>query len=152
MVTCFFPVTHAQYWYFTAYFCMFFFIPFFNLLIENLTNEKRKLLVVTIIVIFSVVQTGRGIDIFGTATGYSALWLGILYVIGGCIKKLELEKISGFCLGIIFFMCNIITWLFKIVVEIWQKNGGELRTKQFVDRVYVADNFDWQYNVTFDLR
>lgn len=61
-----FPVVFYQYWYFTAYFCMFFFIPVLNLIVQTL--EKKTLIFITgsIFLLFSVAQTLRYAEIFGT--------------------------------------------------------------------------------------
>ena len=38
----FFPVVYEKYWYFTAYFCMFFFIPMLNHVINTMKQEQLK--------------------------------------------------------------------------------------------------------------
>ena len=41
-----FPLTLSAYWYFSAYFIMFFFTPFFHYLINRLSKRKATILVV----------------------------------------------------------------------------------------------------------
>lgn len=99
----FFPVLTKNYWYFTAYFCMFFFIPFFNILVNALSEKMRLYLCVIIVILFSVLPLIMGKDVFLTGSGYSALWLGMLYLMGAVLKKEKeyLHRWSGWkCAGV----------------------------------------------------
>ncbi len=86
------PATTSLYWYFTAYFGLFFFIPFLNALIEAVPRRQYLLLLVTGFALFSlehgVVLTGP--DAFKMAGGYSLWWLMYLYLLGAGIKKYRL--------------------------------------------------------------
>lgn len=106
------PVLSKQYWYFTAYFCIFFFIPFFNKMVNLLSQRQRTVLMVTIILLFSVLPLFRGKDIFGTGKGYSALWLALLYVMGACIRKNK--DVAGIHAGaaILLYMLSVMmAWI-----------------------------------------
>lgn len=82
------PVTNNIYWYFTAYFGMFFFIPFMNILAEKLDKKQFTTLAATMFVVFSFVPfTFTDKDPFYTKNGYSMLWLVILYFAGAYIKR-----------------------------------------------------------------
>lgn len=115
----FFPVLFKTYWYFTAYFCMFFFIPYLNILINNLNKQLAIKLFIIITILFSVLTTITPNDIFNINKGYSVIWLMILYLIGGIIKKYNLFKkwsTKKILIGII--SCILITWLSKYITEI----------------------------------
>lgn len=86
------PLYAGSYWYFTAYFGIAFFIPLFNKLIEVISRRQFKLLMLFLIVVFSVIPTVIGRDIFYTNKGYSALWLAVLYFIGAYVKKYGLGQ------------------------------------------------------------
>ena len=108
------PVMSVQYWYFTSYFCMFFFIPFLNRLINGLPSRQRRILVITIIVLFSILPALFGRDVFGTGEGYSVLWLVCLYLIGGCIKKsLWIQKIHYRTALVIYLASTVLAWIVK---------------------------------------
>ena len=82
------PVTNNIYWYFTAYFGMFFFIPFMNILAEKLDKKQFTTLAATMFIVFSFVPfTFTDKDPFYTKNGYSMLWLVILYFAGAYIKR-----------------------------------------------------------------
>lgn len=114
-----FPVMFYQYWYFTAYFCMFFFIPFFNYILNSMDRKRMKRLIITAILLFSILPTLFHRDVFGTGAGYSALWLSVLYLLGGYIGKYGfLEKLSKIKLLGIYGACIVVTWLSKYCLEL----------------------------------
>lgn len=80
------PVTKVQYWYFTAYFGMFFFIPYFNKLIYAIDKAQFKILITSFVILFSVLPTLFQADLFSISSGYSMLWLVLLYFIGAYFK------------------------------------------------------------------
>lgn len=105
------PVHYNYYWYFTAYFGMFFFIPFMNKLLVSLNKKQAKVLVLTIFMLFSLRPAALLVDRFRLEKGYSLLWLASLYLIGGCIRILELEKkINKTWLLIIYWGTVLLTY------------------------------------------
>lgn len=87
----FFPMTTLQYWYFTAYFAMFLFIPFFNRLLEVLKRRELERLILSA-VLLSLLTVAAGQDIFRLHNGYSMLWLSALYFIGAYFKKYPFRR------------------------------------------------------------
>ena len=108
-----FPVLLREYWYFTAYFGLFFFIPFFNRMIRVLKKKQQIILLLTIVVVISVLSSiNRGF--FYLKSGYSMLWLCALYVVGGIIRQLNVhltrkEKIIGIVWCIIFALLAVLS-------------------------------------------
>ncbi len=126
-----FPFAFNVYWYFSAYFSMFFFVPFLNYLLENLEVVQCKKLIYTILIVYSIIPTIFNNDMGNIDDGYSALWLAFMYLIGGYIKKCNIAgKKSQYVWG--YIMCVIITWLGKFSIEIisnyiWgEPHGGAL--------------------------
>lgn len=83
------PVTMNQYWYFTQYLCMFFFIPFLNHLLNTLEPLQKKQLILTILLLFSILNVITNRDLFYAAEGFSALWLSFMYFFGGYLRQNE---------------------------------------------------------------
>lgn len=114
----FLPVTFRQYWYFTSYFCLFFFLPALNHLLRTLTPRQLKLLLTAAIALFSVLPALRGYDLFQTNAGYSVIWLGILYLLGGYLKLYRplarWSPLQGF---IVYAACVILSWGWKVFAE-----------------------------------
>ena len=110
------PVTGGYYWYFSAYFALFFFIPLLNIAMNKMTQRQHRAIVIVFLLVFSCLQTLFSREIFGTSS--NAWWLMILYIIGGYIRKYGLfrnsssTKMLGGYITII-----ILTWLSKIMIE-----------------------------------
>lgn len=117
-----FPFAYNTYWYFTAYFCLVFFIPSLNLILDKFEKEQVQKLLLAFFVIFSLLQTFFHADFGVTRWGYSFLWLAILYLTGAYIKKYGLflfdsnvKNLAG------YFICVLITWISKICIELLTK-------------------------------
>lgn len=117
----FFPFIKGNYWYFTAYFGIFFFIPFLNKLIESIDLNSAKILFLKLFIIFSVLPTVFFYDLFQTKSGYSALWLLILYLFGALIKKINFSFNKNFLL-VSYFILSVLNFGTIILVERFIKN------------------------------
>mgnify|MGYP003303301743 CR=1 FL=1 len=113
-----FPVTTNQYWYFSAYFLMYFFTPIFNKVVNELEERKLVWLSVVLILIFSVWQIFMETDVCCTEDGYSALWLSVLYILGGTVRRLRHKiQISKKTAIIIYVLGVSATWGWKAFFE-----------------------------------
>ena len=120
------PVTKRAYWYFTAYFCLFFFLPAINHLINTLPKKQAKGTFISIILLFSMLYTlartnyiGNAVDdLLVTNKGYSALWLALVYFIGGYIGKYreDFKLAPSLCVGI-YFGAVVLTLLEKLLAQ-----------------------------------
>ena len=117
-----FPVSTNQYWYFTAYFVMFLFTPYFNKILNSL-NKGQLITLGIILVFFSTLwSTVWQTDFMSLERGYSAVWLSVLYLLGGIAKKLNLsEKAKSGWLLLGYFICIAFVACFKFLGE---KYGG----------------------------
>lgn len=93
LVDALFPVFRTQYWFFTAYFMLFFFMPLLNAGIRSLdANEFRRVFIAIFVFLsgYSVLCSGRnGGDHFQMHHGFSFAWLAVVYVIGGYIRRFD---------------------------------------------------------------
>lgn len=113
------PIASKRYWYFSAYFILFLIMPLLNVVLEY--TDKRFLLAILCVAVilfgvYAFVATMVFGDTFGLQHGYSFIWLAILYLFGGAIKKYEIYsklKSSNWLLlylasTILSFGCGII--------------------------------------------
>ena len=113
-----FPVTTNQYWYFSAYFLMYFFTPIFNKVVNELEEWKLIWLAVGLIMIFSVWQIFIKAEICCTEDGYSVLWLSVLYILGGIVRRLRHRiQVSKKIAMIIYVLGVFVTWGWKAFFE-----------------------------------
>lgn len=117
IVAAVFPVQFSVYWYFTAFFCMWFFIPILNLYVEKTNQKLQKEVIFWLLMIYSILPTLFHNDFSVQNWGYSSIWLAILYVLGAYIRKYGLQKIEKHALKV--YACSVfLTWLSKIIIEI----------------------------------
>ena len=113
-----FPFGFNVYWYFTAYFCMFFFIPFMNKILEVCDFKQLTGLVSASIIFFSIIPLIFKSDVYFTNNGYTVLWISVLYIIGGYIRKYELhKKISNIKCILLYFGAVLVTFGQKVITE-----------------------------------
>lgn len=117
MIICFFPYAYNIYWYYTAYFCLLLTIPFWNKMIDQFSRWELEKFILILILISSILPTLFHRDFSCINSGYSFLWIAILYIIGGYIKKYNIMIFSKKCfLG--YSICVFITWLSRICIEV----------------------------------
>ena len=105
----FFPVINNQYWFFTAYFGMYLFLPVINKGIASLTKFEHKLVVISTIGILTLWRDYKnpGQDLFLMHVGDSILWFIIFYLTGAYIGKYRVDYF-GLKKYIYCFICMFI--------------------------------------------
>ena len=113
-----FPVTFNSWWYFSAYFGMFLFLPFINRWLENISRRELKKFIVVDVVLIMVFPVVMQRDPFKFGYGYSMIWLLLMYILGAYLKKfVDLEKVSKMKCLVVYFACNVFLWGNKFVVD-----------------------------------
>ena len=127
-VSNFFPVYSGQFWYFTAYFGLFLFIPFLNLLLEKMCKKQLFALLLTGFILFSVLFSFLGGEPFGMSGGYSIWWLMYLYFVGAAIAKFRfLRKTPPHLAFLGYMLCVAVTFGIRMLISYLSINDfGEL--------------------------
>lgn len=112
-----FPVTSQAYWYFTAYVGLFFFMPFLNTYLNQMSKKQLQFFVIAIFFTFSLMPTIFGGDPFKLSGGYGVLWLAFLYIVGAYFRRFPLQFRFHRIVGILIYaVCVFATWYCKIYV------------------------------------
>ncbi len=102
-----FPVWRAQYWFFTAYFMLFFFMPCLNRSVKNMTKREFQHLLVAIGIFICGYSLCSG-DRFSMRYGYSFPWLCIVYLMGAYLRIYPPRKLKPrFCFSMAFLIAFI---------------------------------------------
>ena len=81
------PVKEAKYWYFNAYVGIFFFIPLLNHAVRSISGREAVFAMAGIGLLVTVLPYSGIKQTFLLGSGYSALWLMILYILGGLMGR-----------------------------------------------------------------
>ena len=124
------PIIFQRYWYFTAYFGMYLFLPIINKGISQLTRFEFSLVIYSTLFLFVFLKSTKnpGKDVFLMNQGNSMIWLLTYYIIGAYIGKYRVNyfgyKKYFFCLiySLIFIFSTYL--FFKLYLnELYFGNG-----------------------------
>lgn len=119
VISAVFPILNSRYWYFTAYFGMFFLIPFFNILIDNIDKKGYICLIATLFSVFSFLPFVIMEDPFITKFGYSTLWLTVLYFAGAFIRRTEQEiTVKKRVWTVIYILSSVISFISSMLPQL----------------------------------
>lgn len=115
----FFPVSFEQNWYFSAYFVVFLFTPLLNQIIVKVEKKVVDGALIVSVVFFMILETVKDVNVLGVNSGYSVVWLALMYLVGAYIKKYDtLKRVTNRNCVLGFFGCVLLTFLSRISIEI----------------------------------
>ena len=113
----FFPLVKRAFWYFCAYFFMFPLIPILNKGILSL-KKNQHIIACFMLISPSVFRIIVQKDNYVLGSGYSAIWLVCLYVIGAYFRIYGAPKWAKWFVTLpIFFLATFAAWYHKIHIE-----------------------------------
>ena len=86
----FFPITGNLYWYYTAYVGLFLVMPLLNAGLRCTPKRTLRVILLAMAAAFSVFTTF--VDRFKLESGYAMIWLILLYITGGILKKCAIGR------------------------------------------------------------
>jgi hypothetical protein len=116
----FFPIIYKRYWYFTAYFGMFLFLPAVNKGISLLSKKELIMIILSVNFLFAFWRDLKNpyVDVFGLNGGMSLLWILSFYFTGAYIGKYRVDyhgfKKYLFCAICIFIFVSLSYLFYKI--------------------------------------
>ena len=112
----FLPIYIRSHWYVSAYICMYPFLPIINHGINNMSKDLLRNVVVILISFYSIYDIIIAIiikknDYHFLNSGYTPLWLIILYIIGGYLGKyllsqIKIIKVINHIFWILIYLCS----------------------------------------------
>lgn len=118
-----FPISRQQYWYLSSYCGLLLFTPFLNKALAMIEKYEVKKILVPGILVVSIMPTLFSSDPLSTHVGYSTIWLCILYLVGGWIKKSDITaRFKSGKLITTFGVMVLVTHLSKIILIYVTKN------------------------------
>ena len=117
-----FPISSGRYWYFSAYFILFFMMPLLNVILEYLSKKFLYLVLIISIFLFGIYTFASSAifgDTFKLFNGYSFIWLAVLYLFGGAIKKYEIYSKFNSKRWLLFYLISaILSFIIGLITSI----------------------------------
>ena len=134
-----FPISRQQYWYLSSYCGLLLLTPFLNKALAMVEKHEVKSVLVPGILIVSVMPTLFSSDPLSTHVGYSTIWLCIMYLVGGWIKKSDIKsRFKPRWLIAIFGFMVLTTHLSKITLIYVTKNWFDIDNECNVLITYIS--------------
>lgn len=110
-----FPLVKREYWYFNAYVLMFPFLPLLNHGLLAIDRKTHRRIVLFLFALTTLLPLFTERDIFELSSGYSAVWLMVLYVFGSYFGRFGVPRLAHplLCLAL-FFGATTAAWGQKI--------------------------------------
>lgn len=117
LLAAFAPIICRQWWYVSSYFGLFILMPFLNAGIDRLSKKSYEIILAAILIIVCVLDCIIPIDPFNLNSGYSAIWLIMVYLFGAYIKKHDVaSKITAHKSLLLYFLMIAITFASKLLI------------------------------------
>ncbi len=111
-----FPVTNKTFWYFNAYVIMSPFVPLLNRGLEGLDKRQHGAVLGFLFVTATCLHVFYGADNFVLSSGYSGLWLLILYVFGAYFRIHGIPRWARWYVTLpVFFAAAAGAWALKML-------------------------------------
>lgn len=139
LAECLTPICTSEFWYVNAYIGLYLLTPMLNTAIRHLDKRTYQLLLGSMLVLFVLLPALSKRDLFLMHTGYSALWLVVMYLVGGYIRMhvhRPLRRSVAYT-GLAFYvLLSLFIFVQKLVVE--QKLFA-----QQAENPYYYDNYSY---------
>ena len=123
-IEAFFPVSTKAYWYFNAYILLFALMPILNRGLEKLTEKQHRCIMIFLFVTVTCLPFVGGSDLFVTSSGYSGMWLIILFVFGSYFRIHGIPKFAKWYVTIpLFFLSATASWAIDLQRSYLLTNG-----------------------------
>ena len=114
----FLPISYRQWWYMSAYFGMFFFIPLLNAAVKHLSRNTLKKVLLVVLLGAGILDCAVNKDAYSLVGGYSAVWLAVAYLFGAYIKKYNLKENFTILKGVLGYLAmTLLTMLTKVGIR-----------------------------------
>ena len=130
-----FPIIFKRYWYFTAYFGMYLYLPVINKGISYLTKFEFKLVVMSTLGIFVLWKDLKNPnrDVFDLRAGNSMIWLLTYYLTGAYIGKYNIDY-TGTKKYLFYFLCLFI-YFFTIYLYHKLNNSQQNESNSYIKNI-----------------
>ena len=106
------PVMNGEYWYMTAYFGMVVLMPLLNVIIQKTSLKTMSFVLLGVFVFYCTVPVIMDVSVFNLGSGYSTIWLCIMYLTGGYFARIK--KPHPLITSGVFAASVLLTWILEL--------------------------------------
>lgn len=122
VVKAFFPITTNHYWYISAYFGMYILVPVLNAAVEKLKRKTLEIVFIGVLFGYCLLSLkyipNFEYNPFVLESGYSVIWLCLLYLLGAYFKKYDIaSKVKKSKAWGLYISMTFVTFVSKYVIE-----------------------------------
>ena len=111
----FLPLYTDRYWYFSSYFLLYLFVPFYNRFLNSMSRKTTFRLIFLLVLLFCVLNVGKMKNRFHLIHGFSFWWLSVLYFIGAFLQKyIPVRKYRTVFLFLAYCVSVFLIWLSSV--------------------------------------
>ncbi len=109
LLTLLLPVSMDQYWFMTAYVCLFLLLPLLLPGLERLDRKQMYFTVGALVFFFCILKSVLPVRLEADGIGYDALWYVCMFVLGACFRKFPPKLFTNrlHCLLLYFGGCAL---------------------------------------------
>ena len=137
-----YPLFISDYWYFSAYFIMYYFIPVINKGIAEINKKTMKYSIINLFLIFSCFGEIKHYsnrfylkDIFTLRKGFSYIWLLILYLYGSYLGRFRINNTikRTYYYYLKFFILIFIAAFIRMKIIVYKLNNTQNKFNLNID-------------------
>ena len=114
LISCF-PIITKHYWYISAYLGMYILVPILNVALLNVKKQTLEIVFIGMLFVFG--GFSLKFDPFNLGEGCSVLWLSLLYLLGGYLRKYNIiSKVKVIEGWVLYVSASVLTFLSKYVI------------------------------------
>ena len=139
LLDAFFPISRQQYWYLSSYCGVLLLAPFLNIALAKVEGREVKKILIPATLVISILPTLFSRDPLSTHVGYSTIWLCVMYLVGGWLKKADIKsRMKSWWLVAIFGIMVLVTYFSKIILIYITKNWFNIDNECNVLITYIS--------------
>lgn len=118
------PLAGSTHWFFTAYTVLFLLIPLISSAVHNTAPKALCFSFLSALLLFMVSGIFFNSDDFWLGSGYSPVWIIMMYTLGAVLKRFSIaDKLRTRTWFIIFAAASVSGWLISILLRFMTDNG-----------------------------
>lgn len=103
-LTLLFPISMGHYWFLTAYFFLYLFLPVFGAAVKKMTKTQMQVTIVSLLCVFSVLKSVIPVRFEEDALGYDWVWYACVFLTAAYLRRFGIPFLEKKTHAIVVFL------------------------------------------------